>query len=132
LKLRAMMYVALAMGTAALWCRGSTADMKFRMAPAETRAMPFGFLTEPRADIPTPQFFRIVIDKHKGILVIEDPFVQKFMLTPLPRLDPISPPSTSPEQSWNLNHSRIPARYLSEAETLLLHPTEILVEKSER
>lgn len=108
MKLRAIMYVALAMGTAVLWCLGSAADVKFRMAPAETRAMPFEFLTEPRIDIPTPQFFRIVIDKHKGILVIEDPFVQKFMLTPLPRLDPISPPPTSPEQNRKLNHSRTP------------------------
>lgn len=132
MKLRAMMYVALAMGTAALWCLSSAADMKFRMAPAETRAWPFEFLTEPRIDIPTPQFFRIVIDKHKRILVIEDPFVQKFMLTPLPRLDPLSPPPTSPEQSRNLNHFRPPASYLSEAEILLLHPLETQVEKSER
>jgi hypothetical protein len=115
-----MMYVTLAMSTAALWCLGSAADVKFRMAPAETRATPFEFLTESRIEIPTPQFFRIVIDKHKGILVIEDPFVQKFMLTPLPPLDPTSPSPTSPEQSRNLNHSGTPARYLSEVETLLL------------
>jgi hypothetical protein len=127
-----MMYVALAMGTAALWCLGSAADVKFRMPPAETRAMPFEFLTEPRIDIPTPQFFRIVIDQHKGILVIEDPFVPMFMLTPPPRLDPLSPPPTSSEQGQNLNHSRPPAPYLSEAETLLLPYLETLVEKSER
>jgi len=115
-----MIYVALAMGPAALWGLGSAADVKFRMAPAETRAMPFEFLTEPRIEIPTPQLFRIVIDQHKGILVIEDPFVQKFMLTPLPRLNPLSLPPTSPEQSWNLNPPCTPARYLSEVETLLL------------
>ena len=132
MKLPAMTYIALAMGTALLWCLSSAADVKFRMAPAETHAMPFELLTEPRMNIPTPQFFRIVIDKHKGILVIEDPFVQKFMLKPLPRLDPLSPPPASLEQSWYLNHSRTPARYLSEAETLLLHYLEPLVEKSER
>jgi hypothetical protein len=127
-----MRYLALTMGTAALWSHSSTADVKFQMAPAETGAMPFEFFIEPRNDIPTPQFFRIVIDKHKAILVVEDPFVQKFTLTPLPRLEPISPPSTTPEQSQNPNPSGIPARYLSGVETLLLRNTETLVEKSER
>ena len=130
--MRATMYVALAMGAAALWCCSSVADVKFRMAPAENRTMPFELLTEPRMDIPTPQFFRIVIDKHKGILVIEDPFVQKFMLIPLPRLDPLSAPPALPKQSRNPNHARIPIRYLSEVETLLLRHIETLVEKSER
>lgn len=127
------MCVALAMGAGVLWCHGSAADMKFRMAPVETRTIPFEFLTEPRIDIPTPRFFRIVIDRHNGILVVEDPFVQKFRLAPLPRLDPIGPPLISPEQSRELYYSpRTPAPYLSEVDTLLLRYTETLVEKFER
>jgi hypothetical protein len=128
-----MMCVALAMGAGVLWCYGSAAELKFRMAPVETRTIPFEFLAEPRIDILTPRFFHIVIDRHNGILVIADPFVQKFMLAPLPRLDPIGPPVISPEQNRELSHSpRTPTPYLSEVDTLLLRYTEPLVEKFER
>jgi len=127
-----MMYVALVMGAATLWCRSSAADVKFRMAPVEARETSFEFLTEPRTDIPTPQFFRIVIDRQKGSLVVEDPFVRKIMLTPLPRPHQTSTPQASPEQSRNPNHSRTPTHFLSGVETLLLRNTEILVEKPKR
>jgi hypothetical protein len=126
------MYVALAMGTVTSWYCSSAADMKFRMAPVATREPPFELFTEPRTDIPTPRFFRIVIDKQQGILVLEDPFVQKIMLTPPPRLDYQLPPQALPEQSRELNHSHIPSRYLSGVGTLFLRNTETLVEKPER
>ena len=127
-----MIFLALAMSTATLWGRSSAADVKFRLAPVETRETPFEFLTEPRTDIPTPQFFRIVIDRQNRILVVEDPFVQKITLTPLPRLEQTSTPQAASAQSPTLHHSHTPTPYLSGVETMLLRDAETLVEKSER
>ena len=120
------------MGAATLWCRSSGADVKFRGTPGEARETPFESTAEPQTDIPTPQLFRIVIDKQNGVLVLEDPLVQKIMIPPLPRPNLISPTQAPPQQSRNPNPSRPPSHSLTGVETLLLRDAETLAEKSKR
>lgn len=121
---RLMIALALVLGFSVLLGAGSAQAFTSRMGVIQKTESPFDFLLKPRRDIPTPQFFRIVIDAQTGTAVLEEPYVQPIIIAPELSI-PVQPHS---ERSA----SRILPRYLSGIETLILRHVKTIVSTSQR
>lgn len=127
---RSMMSLTLVISLAVLWSVGNVQAFTWRMGSVEVTQAPFEFLQSAPRDLPTPQFFRLVIDDRTGTIIVEEPYVRPLIRAVKPRLKKgaeISFPGPPPSER---NALRPMSNELSGVETMLLRSAETVVESS--
>ena len=104
-----------------------TTAFTLRLAPDNSTTHTFAPHRWATPDIPTPQFFRILLTPGTLTLILEAPFVQPPL--PTPRLGEVPIPLLQPVPPTSQSSADLP-RYLSGEEMRLLRNTTTVVEQS--
>lgn len=104
-----------------------TMAFTLRFAPDNSTTPTFAAHMQATPDIPTPQFFRILLEQDTLTLILEAAFVQPPL--PIPRLGEVPVPLPQPVPPASPSSADLP-RYLSGEEMRLLRNTRTVVDQS--
>lgn len=124
---RLTIVLALVLNLSVIWGAENLQAFTWRLGAVQGTEAPFEFLVGFQGDIPTPQFFRIIIDSQTGTAVVEEPYVQSISKAPESRLEKEPDRSSAVQPEFKRNASRPLPRYLSGVDTMVLRNIKTVV-----